>query len=181
MAANYNRRTYRRHRREHYINEDIRFPKVRLINHDGENLGVTETSSALRQARENNFDLVIIAEKADPPVAKMLDYNKFLYDEQKKQAASKAKSSKSETKEFIFGPSIGEGDLEQRISRTRDFLEEGHRVKMSVRLRGRERKYPEIAIEKLQRVIGELSDIAKTEEQEPEQKGYFVTVTLVKK
>lgn len=181
MVANYNRRTYRRSRRQHFVNEDIRVPQVRLIDHNGENLGVVSTDAALKQARENDYDLVIIAEKAQPPVAKMLDYNKFLYEEQKKQSASKAKSSKSETKEFIFGPSIGEGDLEQRVSRTRDFLEEGHRVKMTIRLRGRERKYPELAVEKLQKVVNELSDIGRSEEKAPQQKGHLVTITLIKK
>ena len=181
MVAKYNRRNQRRRRREHYVNQDIRFPEVRLIDNEGENLGVLPTKEALTKAQDNDLDLVIIAEKAKPPVAKMLDYNKFLYEEQKKQSASKAKSAKSETKEFIFGPSIGEGDLEQRIERTRDFLEEGHRVKMTVRLRGRERKYPEIGIEKLQRAIDELADISRTEEKQPEQKGYLITITFVKK
>jgi translation initiation factor IF-3 len=181
MVAKYNRRNKRRRRREHYVNKDIRFPEVRLIDHEGENLGVISTKEALKKAQQDGFDLVVIAEKAKPPVAKMLDYNKFLYEEQKKQSAAKAKSSKSETKEFIFGPSIGEGDLDQRIERTRDFLEEGHRVKMTVRLRGRERKYPEIGIEKLQTAIDDLSDIARTEEEKPEEKGNMITITLVKK
>lgn len=181
MAKYYNRgRSRRRRKHEHYINRYIRAPKVRLIDDEGQNLGVVSKEEALKKAKEKGLDLVLIAEKANPPVAKLLEYSKFLYDERKKQSSSKAKSSKSETKEFIFGPNIGEGDLQNRIERTEEFLEEGHRVKMSVRLRGRENAHPEIGMQKIETVVEQLSNIARVEE-EPKKKGNLITVTFIKK
>jgi len=153
---------------------------VRLIDEEGQNIGVVPTREALAKAREKELDLVLISEKARPPVAKILKYSKYLYEERKKQASSKTKSSKSDTKELIFGPNIGEGDLQMRIERTSEFIEEGHRVKMSVRLRGRQRAHPEIGIEKINKAIQELSGVARVEEK-PKLKGYLITVVFVKK
>lgn len=179
MATN-NRDYRRRGGNEHYINQYIRAPQVRLIGNDGENLGLVSKEEALKKAREDELDLVIIAEKVDPPVAKILDYSKFLYDENKKKASSKAKSSKSEIKEFIFGPHIGQGDLQIRIDRTKEFLEEGHRVKMTMRLRGREKAHPEVGEEKIKTAIEMLSDVAEIE-KEPEMKNFMISVTFKKK
>jgi translation initiation factor IF-3 len=179
MVAKYNRKRNKRGRK-HYINNRIRANEVRLINQDGENLGVIETKNALKMAREQDLDLVLITEKANPPVAKILDYTKFLYIERKKQSAAKTKSSKSETKEFVIGPAIGEGDLDIRIERTREFIEEGNRVKWTVRLRGRERAHPEVGMEKLEKAVKMLSDVARVEE-EPKFKGPMITTTFVKK
>lgn len=165
---------------EHYVNQYIKAPKVRLIDEDGQNLGVVATEEALKKAKTKELDLVVIAEKADPPVAKILEYSKFLYEERKKHASSRAKSAKSETKEFIFGPNIGEGDLHNRIDRTIEFLNEGNRVKMSVKLRGREMAHPEIGMAKIETVIKELTNIAKVEE-EPKLKGNLITAVFVKK
>lgn len=182
MAKYYQRRGRRSPRRkhEHYINKYIRASQVRFIDEEGQNLGVIPTKDALAKAKENGLDLVLIAEKADPPVAKMLDYSKFLYEERKKQASSKSKSSKSETKELIFGPNIDDGDLQTRIERTMEFVEDGHRVKMSVKMRGRQMAHPEIGMEKLEKAMAELSDVARVEE-EPERKGNLITVVFVKK
>jgi len=178
------KRNYRSYRgrggNEHYINQYIRAPKLRLIGNEGENLGVVTKEEALSKARENELDLVLIAESANPPVAKILDYSKFLYDENKKKSSSKAKSSKSETKELIFGPYIGDGDLQTRIDRTKEFIEEGNRVKMTVRLRGREKAHPEIGEEKIRTAISMLSNVAEPE-KEPEMKNFMISVTFKKK
>ena len=179
MAVNYKRRNRRRRRPKHWVNERIRFPEVRLIDSEGENLGVIKTKEALNKAHQKGLDLVVISEKAKPPVAKILSYSKFLYDEKKKKSSRKQKSSKSDLKEFIFGPTIGDGDLDTRIERTREFLEEGHRVRMSVRLRGRQRAHPEIGFDKLNTAIDELADVAKTESK-PKMKGNLITVTFLK-
>lgn len=106
---------------------------------------------------------MVIAEKANPPVAKILDFNKFLYEERKKASSIKAKSKKSELKEFRIGPTIGDADLEQKIKRARKYLQEGNRVKVSLRLRGREKQHPEVAFEKIDIVKEQLADIAKPE------------------
>lgn len=179
MAAHY-KNFRRRNTNEHYINQYIRAPKVRLISNDGENVGVVDTKEALRKAKEEELDLVLIAEKANPPVAKILDYSKFLYEENKKKSSSKAKSSKSETKELIFGPNIGNGDLQVRVDRTKEFIEEGHRVKMTVRLRGREKAHPDIGMEKINSAVEMLAGVAEPEKK-PELKNYMISVTFKKK
>lgn len=121
---------------------------------------------------------MVIAEGANPPVAKILDFNKFLYEENKKSSSTKGK--KSELKEFRFGPAIGEGDLQTRIRRARDFIIEKNQVKFTVQLKGRQAAYPQIATEKLQRVVEELSDVAKPD-GEIKARGPFVFVTMIPK
>lgn len=109
-----------------------------------------------------------------------MDFNKFLYDEKKKESQTKARSKKSELKELRFGPSIGEGDLAIRIKRAGGFLKGGHRVRLTVRMRGREQAYPEIGIEKIKRIEKELEEFARLE-KEPEIKGNRIMAVLVKK
>ncbi len=151
-----------------------------MIGDGGENLGEMDTKKALDLAYQKNLDLVVIVENAKPPVAKILDFSKFLYEERKKNSASKAKSKKSELKEFRFGPSIGEGDLNQRIERSRNFLKDGHRVRLTVRMRGREQVFPERAFEKIEIVQKALEDIAKIETK-PKRLGNRVVATFVRK
>ena len=126
------------------------------------------------------MDLIVISESANPPVAKIADFNKFLYKEKKKSAASKTKSKKSELKEFRFGPSIGEEDLRVRIERSRQFLKENNRVKLSVILKGREQAHPELGYEKLKKALDGLKDIAKSE-KEPTLIGSTISVIVVAK
>lgn len=124
--------------------------------------------------------MVLIAEDAKPPVAKILNFNKFLYEESKKSQAAKAGSKKSELKEFRFGPTIESGDLQTRIRRSREFIKGGDKVKITVRLRGRENAYPEMAFEKIKLIEEGLADVAKLE-KEPEKKGSLITASFVKK
>ena len=124
------------------------------------------------------MDLVVITEGANPPVAKILDFNKFLYDENKKSASSKGK--KSELKEFRFGPAIGDGDIETRIRRAREFLTDKNQVKFTVHMRGRQAAYPDIAVNKLQRIITELADVSKPD-GDVKIRGPFAYVTLIAK
>ncbi len=130
---------------------------------DGTNLGVIPTKEALRIAREKEQDLVLISEHAIPPVAKILEFNKFLYDEKKKESATKAKSKKSEIKEFVFGPRIGDGDLNTKIDRAKEFLADGNRVKVTLKLRGREGEFPQIGFEKIKRFEEGVSEIGSPE------------------
>ena len=145
----------------------------------GENLGVMSTADALKLARENELDLVLISEQANPPVAKILEYNKFLYEERKKSSAVKAKAKKSELKEFVFGPTIGEGDITVRVERSKEFIKDGNRVKISVKLKGREAEYPALAFEKIERFSEELADVAKPE-NEPRRNGNIISATFSK-
>ncbi|EKD99640.1 MAG: Translation initiation factor IF-3 [uncultured bacterium] len=131
-------------------------------------------------AQEDELDLVIISEKANPPVAKILDFNKFLYEERKRSSAIKAKSKKSELKEFIFGPTISDGDINVRVSRAKGFIEDGNRVRIAVKYMGREREHLDVGREKLNKFIELLADTAKVE-SEPKMSGNILAVTFVKK
>jgi len=145
----------------------------------GENLGVMNTTEALRLAREKELDLVLISEQANPPVAKILEYNKFLYEERKKSSAVKAKAKKSELKEFVFGPTIGESDIASRVERSKEFIKDGNRVKITVKLKGREGEYPQLGFEKIDRFREELSEAAKLESA-PRRNGNIITATFCK-
>lgn len=167
------------HKDKHEVNFWIKSQELRVIDEEGNNVGVLNKKEALDLAKARELDLVVISPKAVPPVARILDYNKFLYEERKKASASKAKSKKSELKEFRFGPTIGEGDLNQRIERAREFIEDNNRVKFTIRLKGREMKYPEIAFEKIGIITNALSEVARTEQQ-PKQSGNRVEAIFVK-
>jgi translation initiation factor IF-3 len=149
-----------------------------VIGSEGENVGVLKTPEAIKLAQEKDLDLIVVAEKSKPPVAKILDYNKFLYDEKKKVASSKAKSKKSELKELRFGPLIGKGDFDTKLVRAKKFLGDGDRVRVSVVLKGRENAHPEIGFEKLANFIKELEEVARTEAQ-PKKVGNTISVTFV--
>ena len=166
---------------KHYqVNERIRVKELRVIMQKGENLGVMPTNKALEKARETGLDLVVITEGASPPIAKILDFNKFLYDENKKSSAAKAKSKKSELKEFWVGPNIGEGDLNVRIVRAKEFLADGNRVLFAVKMKGREKAFPEVAFGKVQKFAKGLSEVGRMED-EPKFMGGEVKVVFVRK
>lgn len=164
--------------RYYQINYKIKADKLRVINATGENLGVITKDEALRIAKESNLDLVVISPNTDPQVAKILDFTKFLYDEKKKRSGFKGK--KSELKELRFGPNTGEGDIQRHITRAQEFIDDGDRVKFNVVMKGREQMFPELAFEKLNRIIDELSEIAKPE-AEPRRQGNSVYVIMVPK
>lgn len=153
---------------------------MRVIGENGENLGVLKTSEAIVKAREKELDLILISENANPPVAKILDFNKYLYEERKKFSSAKAKSKKSELKEFRFGPTIGDSDITTRIERAKEFIKDGNRVKISIKLKGREAAYPQIGYEKVKKFISEISDVAKSE-AEPRLIGNIISVVFVGK
>ncbi len=167
-------------RKYYKLNEKIRALEVRVITKTGENLGVLKTAEALRTARDQGLDLVLISEDAKPPVAKILDFNKFLYEERKKESKSKAKSKKSSLKELRFGPSIGLGDLTNKIERAKEFLSEGNQVRVTVPLKGRQRAHPEVGLEKIKSFIQGLEEVAKPE-KEPQMRGNIIVVIFVKK
>lgn len=170
---------YYRPMQEHVINERIKALNLRVI--DGEeNLGVITRDEALNRARTKELDLVLIAAEANPPVAKILDYQKFLYEEKKKKSAAKVKSKKSEVKELRLSATIGEGDLVKRADRAKQFIKDGNRVKISIILKGREVAYPNIALEKIRRFETEVEDAAKLEDQ-PKVMGKLIIAVFIAK
>ncbi len=141
-------------------------------------MGVLSKDEAVKEARSRELDLVLIGPNAEPPVAKILDFSKFLYEEKKKKVGSKGK--KSELKEFRLGPTTGEGDVQRIVLRCRGFIKDGNRVKISVVLRGRENLYPNLAFEKVNKIINDLSDVARPE-AEPKQLGGTIFAVIVPK
>ncbi|MDQ5981619.1 MAG: translation initiation factor [Patescibacteria group bacterium] len=160
------------------INNQINVATVRVIDEDGQNIGILPIGEALRLSTEKGVDLVEITPGAKPPVCKLQDYNKYLYDQKVK--TKKAKGKKSELKEFVFGPHIGEGDLRIRIDRGIKFLENGNLVKYTVQFKGREIMYPEIGETKLKIVESELSEVARVENP-LKLTGKLLTITFVAK
>lgn len=144
-----------------------------MISDKGGNLGVMGTREALALAKSQDLDLILVVPNADPPVAKIVEFTKFLYEERKKQSIAKAKSKKTEMKEFRMTPTTGEGDIQRFVTRARGFIEEGNKVKITVKMRGREAMFPEVAIDQIVKVGKSLSDIAKTE-VEPKRMGNMI-------
>jgi translation initiation factor IF-3 len=124
------------------MNEAIRVREVRLIDADGGQVGIVPTEQALRMAREQGFDLVEVAPAARPPVCRIMDFGKFLYQQKKKQQESRKKQKQIEVKEVKFRPNIDEHDYDVKLKRACRFLEEGDKVKATVQFRGREMSKP---------------------------------------
>src|SRR5579863_2835330 len=145
------------------VNHRIRVPEVLVIGPDGNKLGVLQTHEALRRAQEQGLDLVEVNPKADPPVCKILDFGKYKYEEKKKAGEAKRKQTVVEIKEIKLRPKTDEHDLAFKVKAARRFLEAGHKVKFTVRFRGREITHPEKAQEQLNFIIPQLEDIANVE------------------
>jgi translation initiation factor IF-3 len=145
------------------VNHRIRVPEVRVIAADGSMLGVLGTQEAMRLAQEQGLDLVEVNPKAEPPVCKILDFGKYKYEEKKKAGEAKRKQTVVEIKEIKLRPKTDEHDLAFKVKAARRFLEAGHKVKFTVRFRGREITHPEKAHEQLDIVIRETEDLANLE------------------
>ncbi|WP_156825177.1 translation initiation factor IF-3 [Elioraea tepidiphila] len=146
------------------VNEDIRIPQVRLIGADGEMIGVLPTREALWRAREAGLDLVEISPNADPPVCKILDFGKYKYEQQKKKNEAKKKQKVVEIKEIKIRPNIDDHDYDVKMRQAKSFIGEGDKVKVTLRFRGRELAHVDLGMKVLERVKGELDEIAKVEQ-----------------
>jgi translation initiation factor IF-3 len=159
------------------VNEIIRSPQVRLIDASGENVGVVPIDKALRMSREADLDLVEVAPGAEPPVCRIMDFGKFLYEREKKEREAKKSQTKIEIKEIRLRPKT---NVHHRFFKTQDarrWLEDGMKVRVSIRFRGREIVHPEVALEDLKEIAEELKDIA-TVEQAPSLEGKMMGMTL---
>lgn len=144
-------------------NNRIRVPEVRLIDEEGNQLGVVSTDDARAKAREAGLDLVEVAPEARPPVCKILDYGRFKYEAQKKEKRNKSGASASNLKELRVRPAISPHDLSYRLADGRKFLLAGHKVLVVCIFRGRQMAHPEHGHEVMRRVAEDLADIAKIE------------------
>jgi len=159
-------------------NRDIRgVREVQLIDQDGQNKGVVPFFDALRIAEESGLDLVEIAPNSAPPVCKILDYGKFRFNEQKKAAEARKKQKTVEVKEIKLRPGIDDHDYDVKMRAMRTFFEEGNKVKITLRFRGREMAHQNLGLKVLDRVRGDVAELAKVE-MEPNFEGRQVTMVL---
>lgn len=159
-------------------NHQIRAAQVRVIDAEAKQVGVMALSEALKMAEEQELDLVEVAPLAQPPVAKLIDYSKFLYQLKKKKQEEKKGAKTSETKQIRFGPFIGEHDLDIKIRKAKEFLADGDKVKFTVRYTGRQMAHQESGRIVLKQVLEKLGEIAKVEREmkmEGRQLNMFVT------
>ena len=159
------------------INEEIRVREVQLIDKDGANKGVTEITAAIAMAQEAGLDLVEIAPNSTPPVCKLLDYGKYKYQAQKKAAEARKKQKVVEIKEIKLRPMIDDHDYDVKMRSMKRFFEEGDKVKVTLRFRGREMAHQELGTKLLERVKGDTGTIAKVE-SEPRFEGRQMIMVL---
>jgi translation initiation factor IF-3 len=144
-------------------NEFINVPKVRVIDENGENLGVLYTREAMEQAAEVGLDLVEVSPNADPPVCKFLDIGKFKYEAQKKANLARKTQKTQEIKEIKMRPNIDDHDYDTKMKKVHDFIGEGDKVKVTLRFRGRELAHQQLGMDLLRRVAEGTAEIAKVE------------------
>ncbi|MFG0285437.1 MAG: translation initiation factor IF-3 [Phycisphaerales bacterium JB039] len=147
------------------VNHMIRISPVRLIGPDNEQIGVIETSEAMRMAQEAGLDLVEVVANSRPPVCKIMDYGKYKYELSKKDQKSRSSSKQAELKEIRLGRSvkIDPHDVQIRVDQARRFLMDGHKVQITQRFRGREMMHKELGLERLAEIVEDLSDVSKVE------------------
>jgi translation initiation factor IF-3 len=162
------------------FNEFITAQKVRVIDENGENLGVMYTREAIEQAAEVGLDLVEISPNADPPVAKFLDIGRFKYEAQKKANEQRKKQKTQEIKEIKMRPNIDDHDYDVKMRKIVEFLDEGDKVKVTMRFRGREMAHGELGMAVLRRVQDETADRAKIEAH-PRMEGRQMLMVLAPK
>lgn len=163
---------------EFRVNEGIRVAEVRLIGPDGGNVGVVPIKEALKIARDAEMDLVEVSPGANPPVCRVMDFGKFIYEKAKKEREAKKSQTKIEVKEIRLRPKTNEAHRGFKVDDARRWLGQGHKVRVTVKFRGREMDYPEIALEDLKEIAADLADIA-TIEVPPQMEGRTMLVVLV--
>ncbi|WP_436796366.1 translation initiation factor IF-3 [Actinospongicola halichondriae] len=159
------------------INDRIRAREVRLVGADGEQIGIKPLPEALSIARAQDLDLVEVADKANPPVCRIMDYGKYKYEAAQRAKESRKKSSSASVKEMKYRPKIGPGDFDTKTRKVIHFLEEGHKVKITLMFRGRETTHPELGRKILDRVVEATADVGRVETT-ARQEGRQMTMVL---
>ena len=159
------------------INEQIRVREVRLIDDEGNQKGIVPVMEALKMAKERELDLVEIAPTANPPVCKILDFGKYRFEQEKKLRDSKKNQKVLKLKEIRMQPKIGSGDLDTKAKHVQEFLDEGAKVKVTVRFRGRELAHTELGYDVLKEVTNRLTS-AYVIEKPAAMEGRFMSMTL---
>ena len=162
------------------VNRQIRISPIRVIAADGSQLGIMDVESALTAAEQQGLDLVEVAPMARPPVARIMDYGKFKFEQAKMARVAKKKQKVIELKEVKFRPGINEHDFQTKTRHARKFLGEGNKVKVTMMFRGRQIAHPELGRQVLDRIAQVLSDVAKVE-SEPKLESKLMTMILAAK
>ncbi|HET9061595.1 MAG TPA: translation initiation factor IF-3 [Acidimicrobiales bacterium] len=162
---------------DHRVNERIRAREVRLIDAEGKQLGVKPLPEALAVARQLDLDLVEVAPDANPPVCRIMDYNRFRYETAQRAKESRKKATNTSIKEMKYRPKIGTGDFTTKTRQVGKFLEEGHKVKVTIMFRGREVSHPELGMKLLEDLAEQVSAVAKVEAA-PKLDGRNMTMVL---
>jgi translation initiation factor IF-3 len=163
--------------KKHRLNDDITAFEVRLIGADGEQVGVVSIEQAQQAAQEAALDLVEIVPNGEPPVCRVMDYGKFLFELKKQKQAAKKKQKQVHIKEIKFRPGTGEGDYQVKLRNLIRFLEDGDKTKVTMRFRGREHAHRELGLELLERVEKDLADYGQIE-QKPIMEGRQMVMVL---
>lgn len=159
------------------INRAIRAREVRVVDDEGEQLGVMDLETALSAAEDRGLDLVEVSPNADPPVCRVMDYGKYKYQQSKRAAEAKKKQAKVEVKEVKMRPKTEEHDFQFKLKNARRFLEAGNKVKFTIMFRGREVTHPEFGRKLLERLVEEVADIAQAESR-PSMSGRFMSMVV---
>lgn len=162
------------------VNEQIRVREVRLIDDEGNQKGIVPTLEALKLAKDKDLDLVEVFPNANPPVCKILDYGKYRFEQEKKLRDAKKNQKVLKLKEIRMQPKIGSGDLDTKAKHVQEFLNQGDKVKVTIRFRGRELAHTELGYDVLQEVLKRLTS-AYVIEKQPAMDGKFMSMTLAAK
>ncbi len=160
------------------INEQIRVREVRLVDDEGEKNGIVPTIEALKLAKERDLDLVEVSPNANPPVCKILNYGKYRFEQEKRLRDSRKAQKTLKLKEIRMQPKIGAGDLDTKAKHVQEFLDEGDKVKVTIRFRGRELAHTELGYDVLNEVLKRLTEGSYTIEKPAAMEGRFMSMTL---
>ena len=159
------------------LNDEITSPKVRVIGADGEQVGILSRNEALTMAEEAGLDLVEIQPNAEPPVCRVMDFGKFLFEQKKQKQQAKKKQRQIQVKEVKFRPGTGEGDYQVKLRNLIRFLTEGDKTKVTMRFRGREHAHRELGLDLLRRIEKDLAEYGAVEQQ-PQMEGRQMVMVL---
>jgi translation initiation factor IF-3 len=165
---------------QHRVNETILAPEVRVINQEGEQIGIVSIEEAKQAAEEARLDLVEISPNAEPPVCRIMDYGKFRFEASKKLQQARKKQKQTQVKEIKFRPGTDVGDYKIKLRKLVEFLEVGDRVKVTLRFRGREMAHQELGMEMMDRLKVDLEEFGVVE-QEPKMEGRLMVMVLAPK
>jgi len=166
------------HNRGPRINRQIRISPIRLIDGEGEQVGIIETAEAMRMATEAGLDLVEVSPQARPPVCKLMDYGRHKYEKSRSERAQNKKAADNTPKEIRFRPNTDLHMLEVKTNRARKFLQDGSKVRMTVRFRGSEMRRQDVGRATLRQACDMLADVGKLESNIPEMQGRMLSVTI---